>query len=111
MSARRVSYSCRYFSGESNANVRSSSPYPASCHPNHSGPTSFRGELPAMTTQDRTRSGSSAAHASADDPPPDHPTTWNVAMPRWSASAAVLRASCATARPGLRVDPPYPPRE
>ena len=92
-------------SGEPVASARSSAWSSSACHSNHAGPTSSGGAAPASTAHACTRSGSSAAHASAADPPPDQPATRNVEAPRWSASAAVFAASCTTARPGLRVEP------
>ena len=69
-------------SGEPVASARSSAWSSSACHSNHAGPTSSGGAAPARTAHACTRSGSSAAHASAADPPPDQPATRNVEMHR-----------------------------
>jgi hypothetical protein len=57
-----------------------------------------------------TRSGRSAAHASACGPPPDPPLTPKRSKPSSSASARTSATSSATRRPCWRSDLPYPAR-
>ncbi len=84
-----------------------SSPMPAI----QSSPSASCGATPAMTSAARTRSGSSAAHASACGPPPDQPATRQSSTARVSRTAAVSVATDATVRPCRRLEPAYPGRD
>ena len=73
---------------------------------NQSSPSAANGARPAMHTTPSTRSGSTAAQASACGPPPEAPKTANVSTPSASATLEVSAAIEATSRSGSRVDPP-----
>ncbi len=64
----------------------------------------------AIVATPATRSGSSAAHASACGPPPDQPMTNSRSSPISAASARMSGATSATDRPGRRVESAYPGR-
>ena len=64
------------------------------------------GARPARHTTPVTRSGISAAQASAGGPPPDAPMTAKRSSPSASAICATSPAAEATSRPGCGVEPP-----
>ena len=75
--------------------------------PSNQSNASVRGAMPASVTTPVTRSGSSAAPASACGPPPEAPIAANRPTPNASATAATSAAADATSRPGRGDDPPY----
>lgn len=77
---------------------------------NQSRPSAPQGASPTSAAVRVTRSGISAAQASACDAPPERPTTANLSSPMWSAMARTSSTTSATRRPGSRSEPPYPGR-
>ena len=87
-----------------------SSTLPSVIPASQSSPSASYGAIETSARQRSTRSPSRAAQARACGPPPEPPVTANRSTPRAAAIASMSGTMSATARPGRRVDSPYPGR-